>query len=88
MHDLCVVRGNAIFKQAAARGGAYSSGIDEVFERNRDSMERSSPAVVLDFRFGRTSLRQRGVGRNRDESIELWIEPFDSVQTFTGQFDW
>ena len=88
MHNLCVVRWGAIFEQTAAGGGAHTCGIDQVFERNRDSMERSSPAVVLDFRFGGTSLRQRGVGRNRNEGIEFWIESFDPAQAFTSQFDW
>ena len=36
-------------------------------------MERPFPAVVLDFRFRPTSLSQRGVGGDSDESVQLGI---------------
>jgi hypothetical protein len=51
-------------------------------------MERASPTVALDFYFRLTSLGQRGVGGDSDESVQLWIKPFYALQTFMGQFDW
>jgi hypothetical protein len=44
--------------------------------------------VMLDFFFRLTSLSQRGVGSNSDESIQLWIELFYAALTFMGQFVW
>ena len=41
-------------------------------------MKRAAPLAVLNLRFRLSALCQRGVGGDRNESVEHGVEPFDS----------
>ena len=48
---------NAILEQAAARGSANISRINQILQSDRDSMQRAAPLPVEDFLFSVSGLR-------------------------------
>jgi hypothetical protein len=48
-------------------------------------MERAFPMATVNLFFGRTSLGQRGVGRDGDEGVQLGVELLNPAETRSGQ---
>src|SRR2546429_491177 len=86
-HDLRILCRNTILEQTAACGRTHSSRIDQILQRNRDAMEGTSPAVLMDFRLGLPGFCQRGLGRDGNKGVQLRIDPLNSAKTRLGQLD-
>ncbi len=72
-----VLLGNAIFKVRARRRRPDSRSVNDVLERNRNSVQWASPLSAPDRRLCCPRLGERALGGHRDERIQLRIQFFN-----------
>src|SRR5882757_11493249 len=91
---LRIVQGNEIFEDFRAGGCADSFGVDVIFQRDGDSVERATVAVALaaawgeEFGFGFFGLGQGEFGGDRDVGVYFGIELLDAREDQFRYFDW
>src|SRR5262245_10714034 len=86
-HDLGVFGWNAVFEHAARGGGSYAGGVEEVLERNWNSVKRPAPATSLNLglRISRTGQRRlRGHGNER---VQRGIDAVNSLEACLREID-
>ena len=66
---------------------AHSRHIDQVFQRDGNSMQRAAPVARRDFCVCSSCLLQRQVRRHRDERVERGIQPLDAIETLARQLN-
>ena len=76
-NDFRILGRDPVFEQSAGGGGANAGGIDQVFHRQRDSMQRSTPVSAQDLSFGSLCLRKSQLRGYGDEGIQRGVESFD-----------
>jgi hypothetical protein len=78
---------NPIFEQLAGGGGANASGINVVFQRDGDAVERSPPlpASLLILHDSRGC--DRLFSSHGDEGIQRWIVPVDALKARLSEVD-
>jgi hypothetical protein len=86
--NLGIVSGNTILEQTAGRRGGRSAYINQIFQGNRYSMERTAPIASLNLILCFLSLCEGRVSRDAYEGVQFWVEPFYFAQTLLRQFDW
>src|ERR1700691_4772231 len=69
-----VLGGNSMLENRAGRGFGRARGIDQVFQCDRNPMQRPTPFSAGDFDFGSLRLRQRRHGGHGDEGVEFMVE--------------
>jgi hypothetical protein len=84
--DLRVLVGNAIVEDGAGSGGSRPGGVDVVFERNRNSVQRTAKLARFGFRIQLRRLGQSLLAHHGDECVEFGIVDFDAVEQRLGQF--
>ena len=72
---------NAVAILIASSRGADSRCIEQIFQADRNAVQRPSPAARHDFGLGLARLLQRRLRRNRDESIQSRIQLPDARET-------
>lgn len=87
-NDESVFLRNSIRKNGAPTGGPDPSGVDQVFQRNGNPVERPAVASGEDFFLGRARLLCRLPGGDCDECVESWIQTLNALQARLGQRDW
>ena len=78
--------GNPIAELIAGCRGKNAGGIEQVFQPNRNAVQRPSPSARHDFRFSLPRLLQRKLRRDGDESVQGRIQPLDARQAFASEF--
>jgi len=86
-HNFRILRRNTVLKDRTGSRIARARSIDQIFQGDRDPMQRPAPFTTRDLRLCRPSLRQSRLGSHRDESIQRWVELLDSIQAAASQFD-
>ena len=86
-NNFSVFGGDAVFESETGGGSANASSVDQVFQGERNTMQRSAPVAAPNLGFGLAGLRQGGFRRDRNERIQLRIELFDACQARGRQFD-
>ena len=84
--DISILGGDAIFEYSAGGGGANAGSVNQILKPDRDSVQRTTPSPLQNFRFGLARLSQREIGGNPDERVEFRIQFFDSGQAVAGEF--
>jgi len=78
-HHFRIFHRYAIFVQGA-RGGSPSSGcIDQVFERDGNAVQRSSPLTARDFSFSSPRFSEGGFPGDGNERIQGGIESLNTI---------
>ena len=67
-------------EHARARGRRHAALIDQIFERDRNAVQRAEPLPARPRAVGPRALERLFTG-HRNEGIQRWIEPFDHVET-------
>jgi hypothetical protein len=62
------------------RGGSDASGGVEIYQADRDTMQRAAIVAMRQFVLRLASLLQRQLGRERDEGVEAQIDGLDARQ--------
>src|SRR5262249_43817148 len=83
--DFSILRWNSVLEHTARGGGSDTRGVNEVFQSDRNSVERALPPAALDIRLGTPRLGQRRTRGDGDESVELGVELVDPAQTSLGK---
>ena len=79
--------GTRSLKKRAGRRCARPRGIDQVFQSNRNPVQRPAPFPAQDFLFRSPRLCQRGLGAHCNKGIQRGIKFLDAIQTSASQFD-
>ena len=85
LHDGCVVLRNVILQHRAGRSGFYTCGFNQIFNCQRNAMQRAFPGAVSDFCFSFAGRIHGRVGSDGDESIQLRIQAFNLRETCLRQ---
>ena len=86
-HHFGILGGNAVLEERAGGGGGSAGGVDNIFQGEGNSMQRAPVAAAKYLVLGAARLVERGLGQNRDESVQAGIELFDADEAIAGQFD-
>jgi len=90
-HDFGVFLWNATFEWCAelcaGGGGADSGNINNIFESDGNAVERAAPFSAENFLLGTPGLVESGIGRDRDEGVERWVELVDAREAIAGKFN-
>jgi hypothetical protein len=73
-YNFSILGRNPILEQSAGSRGAYTGGVNDVFQRQRYAMQRSAPLTSLDLGFSLARLSQRGFGGYGDEGVQRAIQ--------------
>src|SRR5262245_53765399 len=87
-HDLGVFRWNAIFVHSTRCGSPHPDRVEEILQRDRNSVKRPAPPALLNRGFGLSCTGQRGFRGHSDERIQRWVQPFDSGKAGLRQLHW
>src|SRR5438552_2253217 len=71
--DFRVLCWNAFFEHGAGRGGEDACGINQIFQCQRDPVQRPPPFAARDFCFGSARFRHSRIGSDRDECVQHWV---------------
>jgi len=85
-YDVSVFRRNAVFEQGARRSGTNAGCIDEIFESERDPMQRAAPISTANFTLGLSRFLKRHFGSDRDECVQAGIQPLDAFEAVVSKF--
>ena len=88
LHDFRIFSRHTMLKKRAACGCSRFRGIDNVFQRDGNAMQRSAPLLARDLDLRSPRFGQRGFSSHRNERIQLRIQFLDAIQTIASQFDW
>ena len=86
--NLSISKWDTILHQRAGCGSAYPGGIDQIFQADRNSVQRSTPVSLPDLTFGLTRLRQRRFRSDGYERVQSRIEFFNAGQAVRRKLDW
>ena len=75
-----------ILEQGAGSRRAHTSGVDDVFQANGNSVQRTPPPASLNLGLRRARLLESRFASHGDESIQKRIEFLNSGETLLGQF--
>ena len=64
---------------------AHARGLVQVFEGDWNTVQRTAIIAATDLHFGRARLRQRGVGRERNETVEVRFNSLDALEVRARQ---
>jgi hypothetical protein len=84
-HDIGIFGWNAVLVDSASGRGSHAGRVEQILQGDWNSVERTAPLASLKLRFRLSRLPQCGIGRNRNESVEYWVEPLDSSEARFGQ---
>jgi hypothetical protein len=84
--DISILGGDAIFEYSAGGGGANAGSVNQILKPDRDSVQRTTPSPLQNFRFGLARLSQGEIGGDSDEGVERRIQFFDSGQAAASEF--
>jgi hypothetical protein len=77
LYDQVVLRGDVPAEQARAKGGANPPGRHQILVGDGESVERSQGFAVGLLLIGGSRSLEGAVGVQRDDGVELGIEPLD-----------
>src|SRR6266576_2640273 len=83
-NNLGVLRWNAILEYATRCGSSHAGCVDEVLQCNRRPVQWTFPVAPLNLSFSGTRLRKGGISRDRDESVQLAVQPIYAAETCLG----
>ncbi len=86
-HNFRIFSRNTVLKHRAGSGSACARGIDQVFQRDRNPVQRPAPHPTHDLSLCRPRLRQSRLASNGDKSIQHGVELLDSIQASPSQFN-
>src|ERR1700682_465069 len=86
--DFRIFHRYVIFVQGAGGGSPSSRSIDQIFERDGNAVQRSSPLIAPDFSFSSPRFREGGFPGDGNECIQCGIEFRNAIQATPSQFDW
>ena len=86
-YNVRVFMRNPVFENSAGGRRPHTRSVDQIFQANWNPVQRPAPVAGMDLMFGTVRFREGGVGHNRDECVQGWIEALDFVQRFTNEFD-
>ncbi len=86
-NDLGIFGGYALAILIAGGSGEDARCVEEIFECDRDTVQWAAIVAGGDFGFSAARGIERSVGGDRDERVELGIQPLDAAETFAREFD-
>ena len=81
-----VFRRYAVLEQSAGCCGAHTGRIHDVFQSDRNSVQRPTVVSTVDFFFRTTRISESRLGQHGDKRIQLWIQMLDALQAIARQF--
>ena len=85
-HHFGIFRRNPILEYRAGGGGAYPGGIDEIFQGERDAVQRPAPVSANNFILSAACLCKRQFCSHRDEGIQNRIQFLNLREALLRQF--
>jgi hypothetical protein len=86
-HNFRIFGRNAMLKHRAGSRSARARSIDQVFQGDRNPMQKPAPFTTRDLRLRRPRLRQSRLGSHGDKSVKRGVELLDAIQANPSQFD-
>jgi hypothetical protein len=78
-HNFGVVSGHAVRKHLARARGLDARRVNEVLQTDWDAVEGTPPLAPLNLALGLSSFLHSGFRGDRDECVDPWIQPLDSL---------
>ena len=78
---------NSLAELIAGGGGANARGIEQVFQSDRNTVQRAAPVTGHDFGFGLARLVERQIAGDGDERVENRIQPLDTREALACKFN-
>ena len=86
-HRNSVLLGHVVAKGHGTEGGCHPLGVDDVLHRERDAVQQTQPAAGHHGLLGVAGLRHGLLAAQRDEAVQLRLQPLSARKNGAGEFD-
>jgi len=85
-HERCILGGNALRPALSARSRDDSAGVERIFHRERNSVERPAPLSLGELGVGLAGIGARRVRDELDDGIEAGVDLLDAPKARAHDF--